>query len=172
MGGSFHHLVSPRPIELPLRFHESFAMNSVVAWNELITTPVDRKATLASDPAWRERARCDWHAAVFSKRLDGMRIVEVGKAELSDWIGRSLADLVAERGGDSSDVLADWIIENGFETSFVFPVSNLDLDAVADMIVAGDNLISGSDAGAHYKMFCVAGDNSLILDRNSTRLNS
>jgi N-acyl-D-amino-acid deacylase len=166
MGGAFHHLVSPRPIELPLRFHESFAMSSCGAWNELIATPVDRKAALAADPAWRERARRDWQGAVFSKRTDGMRIVEVGRSELDDWIGRSLADLVAQRGGDSSDVLADWLIENGFASSFVFPVSNLDLDAVADMLVADGNLISGSDAGAHYKMFCGAGDTSLILQRH------
>ena len=49
-------------------------------------------------------------------RADLLTISTVDRPDLREWIGRSLADLAAARGGHVSDALADWLIENRFDS--------------------------------------------------------
>jgi N-acyl-D-aspartate/D-glutamate deacylase len=164
-GARLYHLASPRSIELPIRVRDCFSLGTVPAWAQLVNAQ-DDKTALLSDPEWRARARDDWAAASFSKLGHLTRIVKVGNPELSGWVGRTLADLVAERGGDASDVMADWFVENQLDAEFVIPISNLDHGIVGQLLAAPENLISGSDAGAHYQMFSGAGDSTLVLTRH------
>jgi N-acyl-D-amino-acid deacylase len=164
-GARVRHLASPRPIELPLRLKDCFAFGTIGAWREAVNTAGD-KAAMLRDPDWRARARADWADSSFSRWIERTRITHVARAELQSWVGRSLADLAAERGGDSSDVMADWFLENDLQAQFVVPISNLDYDAVGAILADPVNLISGSDAGAHYQMFSGAGDSTLVLTRH------
>ena len=65
-----------------------------------------------------ERPR-EWDATkrtMFPHRFpERVRLVEVRDPALEPWVGRTLAELVAERGGHPSDVLADWMLENDLE---------------------------------------------------------
>ena len=64
-----------------------------------------------------------------------MRFTSVTRAENERWLGKSLEDLVAERGGHPSDVFADWVLENDLEPGVVaMGVSNSDVEGVATMI--------------------------------------
>src|SRR5262249_22573120 len=99
------------------------------------------------------------------KRPDLLAIASVGRPAFQSWIGRTLADLQAERGGDVSDVLADWLAENDFETTFSFAIANTDETEVVKLLTNPVALVSGSDAGAHLQMFCAAGDATLLLTR-------
>jgi N-acyl-D-aspartate/D-glutamate deacylase len=82
-------------------------------------------------------------------------------------MGRSLADLVAERGGHPSDVFAGWVLENAIRPGIVVVgVANGDVDGVAGLLSDPDTLISASDAGAHVQMMCAAGDTTLLLTRH------
>jgi len=164
-GARLQHLASPRSIELPIRVRDCFPLGTVAAWSEVVSAATGKEAMLA-DPAWRARARKDWDGASYSKQARSTRIVKVGKPELSSWIGRMLSDLLAERGGHPSDVMADWFLENELNAEFVIPISNLDHGIVGQLLAAPENLISGSDAGAHYQMFSGAGDSTLVLTRH------
>ena len=95
-----------------------------------------------------------------------LRIASVGSPEFTPWIGRTLADLAAERGGHVSDVLADWLLENDFAATFVFGIANTDEAEVARLLKSPVAFVSGSDAGAHLQMFCAAGDATLLLTRH------
>ena len=168
-GAHIWAMVSPRPFELRVDFEQSICFINVPAWNDLVQAPTETQRQMVSDPAWRDRARADadeHYSPMFPFHLpQQIRIIAVGKLELAEWVGRSLADLVAARGGHLSDVLADWAIENDFATAFLNPVANSNPVDVARLLKSPVTFISGSDAGAHLQMFCGAGESTLLLTR-------
>jgi N-acyl-D-aspartate/D-glutamate deacylase len=100
-------------------------------------------------------------------RLEYVRIVEVVGPENERWLGRTLADVVEERGGHPSDVLADFVLENDCRPGLVAQgISNADVDGVARTLTDPRVLISSSDAGAHAQMMCASGDTTLLLTRH------
>ena len=134
--------------------------------------PRRRQAGAARDPEWRAAARDEWDRtkkAMFPiGRLEVVRFVEVVGAENERWLGRTLADLVAERGGHPSDVFADFVLAN---------------DCRPGLVAVGHGqrrrrrrrphprriphvLISSSDSGAHMQMMCASGDTTLLLTRH------
>jgi N-acyl-D-aspartate/D-glutamate deacylase len=131
----------------------------------------EAKRALLSDPAWREAARAEWDRTEKSMfpttRIERVRIVEVERAADERWLGHSLADLVAERGGHPSDVLADFALDNGCRPGIVaVGVANADVDAVAATMADDRVLVTSSDAGAHVQMLCASGDTTLLLTRH------
>jgi N-acyl-D-aspartate/D-glutamate deacylase len=94
-------------------------------------------------------------------------LTSVTRPELRAWEGRTLADLIAARGGHASDVLADWVIENDLRPGVVVVgVANGDVDGVGRLLADPDNVVGSSDAGAHLNMLCAAGDTTLLLTRH------
>jgi N-acyl-D-amino-acid deacylase len=168
-GIRLYGMASPRPFELSIGFQQSICFIGVPAWNELVQAAPDEKRRMISDTGWRARARkdADTCASVLFpfNRPEKLRIAMVGNAELKPWIGRSLHDLVKQRGGHVSDVLADWLMENDLRNTFVFAVANTDPKEVARLLVNPYTIVSGSDAGAHLLMFSAVGDATLLLTR-------
>lgn len=168
-GAQIFGMASPRPFELSLGFDGSMCLLAVPAWNELVQARLTDKRRMVDDPAWRERARADAdsHVSVMFPfdKPDLLPIGSVANVALQPWIGRTLGDLIAERGGHPSDALADWLHENDFATTFTFAIANTDLAEVAGILKSPVAFISGSDAGAHLQMFCAAGDTTLLLTR-------
>ncbi len=101
------------------------------------------------------------------KHPERIRFVSVSDPTRSSWVGRTLADLVAERGGHPSRLLADWLLENDLQPGVVgVGVANSDADGVAGTLVHPASVIGNSDAGAHVRMMCAAGDTTLLLTRH------
>jgi N-acyl-D-aspartate/D-glutamate deacylase len=126
---------------------------------------------MLGDPQWRAIAREEWdripRTMIPHKHLDRLRLVEVRKPELAGWVGNTLADLVAERGGHPSDVLADWVLDNDLDPGLVgVGVANSDADGVAATLTHPASFLGNSDAGAHLQMMCATGDSTLLLTRH------
>jgi N-acyl-D-aspartate/D-glutamate deacylase len=101
------------------------------------------------------------------RRLEMVRFVEVHGDANQPWLGRTLADLVAERGGHPSDVFADFVLANDCAPGVVAAgMANADVDGVARTLADPAVLISSSDAGAHAQMMCASGDTTLLLTRH------
>lgn len=169
-GITIHAMVSPRYIEMSIGFEQSICFIDLPAWNEFVQSPIETKKAMIDDPAWRARGREEAdtrRSTMFPfKRADTLKIASTSdRPECGAWIGKSLEDLHAARGGHISDVLADWVKENHFDTSFALPIANTDADEVAAMMRSPVSIISASDAGAHLQMFCAAGDSTLLLTR-------
>src|SRR5690242_14980432 len=80
--------------------------------------------------------------------------------------GATLADLVADRGGHPSDVLADWLLDNDVAAGIVgVGVANADPAGVAGTLTHPASVMANSDAGAHLQMMCAIGDTTLMLTR-------
>lgn len=169
-GIRLYGMATPRAFELQVGFDQSIAFIHAPAWNELVQASIDQKRRLVDDPDWRARAQAaiDHGTSVTFPfyRPEMLRIGSVGDARLSGWVGRPLIELVEERGGHLADVVADWLKENDFATTFIFPIANTDVDAVASIIKSPATIVSGSDAGAHLQLFCAAGDTTLLLTRH------
>ncbi len=187
--GSFRHLegarrlqaesiplypqLSPRTVDFRLNWDSSMMFMSMPgSWHRVIAaTGRDAKAALLSDPDWRATARDEWDTVdkgLFPhRRPDRVRFVEVPGAGQDRWLGRTLADLMAEQGGHPSDVLADFVLANDCHPGLVAQgVANADVELVAQVVADPTALISSSDSGAHMQMLCASGDSTLLLTRH------
>jgi N-acyl-D-aspartate/D-glutamate deacylase len=164
--------ISPRTIDFRINWETSMVFMNLSEWHKIPNAPdATARAGLLRDPAWRAAARAQWDATERGMFPAGqptrVRFIEVTRPELEPWLGRTLADLVAARGGHPSDVLADWVLENDLRPGvLVTGVANSNVDEVARYLVQPDTLISSSDAGAHVQMMCAAGDTTLLLTRH------
>lgn len=165
--------LSPRTVDFRINWDSSMMfMPFVQGWAKLIQAQgAEAKLAMVTDPAWRTAAREEWDRvdkAMFpNTRLEVVKIVEVHNPADEEWLGQSLADVVAARGGHPSDVLADLVRDNGgYPGVVVQGIANSDADKVAAVLTDPDVVISSSDAGAHVQMLCASGDSTLLLTRH------
>ena len=129
--------LSPRTVDMRLNWDSSMMFMSMPeGWHKVVAARGDDKRTLLEDPAWRAVARDEWDRtklAMFPvNRLEVVRIVEVVGAENERWLGKTVADVVAERGGHPSDVLADFVLENDCRPGLVATgMANSDVEGAA-----------------------------------------
>jgi N-acyl-D-aspartate/D-glutamate deacylase len=170
-GAHVYPQLSPRPIDFRLNWDSSMMFMSMPeGWHRVIAARGDDKARLLSDPEWRAAARDEWDrttAALFPHRApEKVRFVEVVGDENQAWRGRTLAELIAERGGHPSDVLADFVLANECRPGLVANgVANGNVDGMARTLTDPSVIISSSDAGAHSQMLCASGDTTLLMTR-------
>jgi N-acyl-D-aspartate/D-glutamate deacylase len=163
--------VSPRSLDIRVNWDGGMSFYSLAPWHRLVQVSRDEKRRLLTDAGWRAWAREEWddkpRTLLRHKELDRIRLVSVARAELGEWVGRTLADLVVARRGHPSDVLADWVLANDLAPGIIGTgVANADPAGVAELLRHPSTLISNSDAGAHVQMMCAAGDTTLLLTRH------
>ena len=164
--------VSPRRVDIHVNWDGGMAFYSLPPWHEALQATAAERAALLADPQWRGRARQAWDAMprtlLRHKELDRIRLTSVTRPENARWVGRTLRDLTAARGGHPSDVLADWALDNAVRPGIVGTgVENADPDGVAMLLGHPATLVSNSDAGAHVQMMCTSGDTTLLLARHA-----
>jgi N-acyl-D-amino-acid deacylase len=171
-GIRFYPQLSPRTVDFRLNWDSSMMFMSMPeGWHRVVAARGDAKAATLRDPQWRAQARDEWdrtEKAMFPhRRPELVRFVEVFGERNEQWLGRSLAELVASRGGHPSDVFADFVLDNECRPGVVaVGISNADVDGVARTLADPNVLISSSDAGAHMNMLCASGDTTLVLTRH------
>jgi N-acyl-D-amino-acid deacylase len=165
--------LSPRTVDFRLNWESSMMfMTMPEGWHRVIAaTGEDSKAALLRDPEWRATARAEWdrtEKAMFPvRRLETVRFVEVFGVDNDRWLGRTLAELVAEKGGHPSDVFADFVLANRCRPGVVaVGIANADVEGMARTYADPSVIVSSSDAGAHMQMLCASGDTTLLLTRH------
>ncbi len=171
-GVTMYPQLSPRTVDMRLNWDSSMMFMSMPAgWHKVVAARGDDKQALLESPEWRATARDEWDRTKMAMfpigRLDVVRIVEVVGPENERWLGRTIAEVVEERGGHPSDVLADFVLENDCRPGLVaVGMANADIDGVARTLQDPRVLISSSDSGAHAQMMCSSGDTTLLLTRH------
>jgi N-acyl-D-aspartate/D-glutamate deacylase len=171
-GAPIWPIVSPRTIDFNVDWDQTMVfMMLPTGWNQVMQVQGEARAARLRDPAWRKVAREEWDRVDKSlfpnTRIEFVRFTSVTRKENEAWLGKSLADLAAARGGHPSDVFADWILENDLEPGIVaMGIGNANVESVAEMLRDERTLVSASDAGAHVQMMCAAGDTTLFLTRH------
>jgi N-acyl-D-amino-acid deacylase len=139
-------------------------------WNRVIHADDAAMAALLRDPEWRATARAEWDATTIEafphRHPEYVRFLSVRDPALEPWVGRTLAELAAERGQHPSDALADWVLENELAPELIAILANADPEGMGAILRHPATIVSASDAGAHLRMFCAAGDTTLLLARH------
>jgi N-acyl-D-aspartate/D-glutamate deacylase len=160
----FHH-VSPTSV---INFGRSlvFAQNGNPVWQEVVNAGTwEEKSAMLSDPEWRDRAREAWnnqfpHSYLHDPSAMTFRESESGYGPT----GVTLADYMAQTGiNHPSDAMAQWVLNNGAESVIHKKSWERDEDLVLQLLKDPRSVGNISDAGAHGKMFCGAGDNVYLL---------
>jgi N-acyl-D-amino-acid deacylase len=160
----YHH-VSPTSV---INFVRSlvFAQNGNPVWQEVINAKTwEEKQAMLSDPAWLDRARETWKDMYSHSYFHDPTALTLKESE-SGWgpIGITLADYMEQTGiGHTSDALADWVLKNGAESVIKKRSWEEDDDVLVQLMRDPQSVGNLSDAGAHGKMFCGAGDNVFLL---------
>ena len=162
---------TPRPFDLRIGWDRSVLFTEMTqSWAKVIKADPEGKRALLTDPKWRAVAQVEWDANKLSPfpswDITRLRLISVSNPEHERWVGKTLADVVAERGGHPSDVMADWLLENDLDPGVVCSgVSNDVVEEVSAILRHPATIIGASDNGAHVNMFCAAGDTTLYLTR-------
>src|SRR5687768_10278140 len=133
-GIRFYPQLSPRTVDFRLNWDSSMMFMSMPqGWHKVIAARGDEKAALLRDPQWRAAVREEWDRvdkALFPhRRIETVRFVEVVGEDNEPWLGRTLGELVEERGGHPSDVFADFVLANDCRPGIVaVGISNADVD--------------------------------------------
>jgi N-acyl-D-aspartate/D-glutamate deacylase len=147
--------VSCRPLTFQMNLREPFTFNMRPIFAALMDSSFEDRCAAYRDAAWRERA---W------EELNGRGTLPPNWASLSiaeskahpELVGRSLPELVAERGGTELDVMLDVSLEENLETRFTSVLANNDPDAIAWLLPQDTVLLGLADSGAHVSQLCDA----------------
>jgi N-acyl-D-aspartate/D-glutamate deacylase len=113
---------------------------------------LDQRKALLEDPAWREMFRKQWSNKLASKAwhrdLGEPKIIDCPDASL---VGRTFADVAAERGQDPLECFLDLQAEHGNALRWYTVVGNDRLRELEYVVDHPAVLIGFSDAGAHLR---------------------
>jgi N-acyl-D-aspartate/D-glutamate deacylase len=130
----------------------TFLLDELPAWREALTLPIPERCARLRDRAAREALRRDLERARSFRPHWPLCVVDaVRDPEHRVWIGRSVADLAAERGLDPLDCFLDLSLEEDLETTFAQRVpADEKLRAATESLIRDPLVTAGSsDAGAH-----------------------
>lgn len=160
----FHH-VSPTSV---INFGRSlvFAQNGNPVWQEVVNAESwAEKRAMLDDPEWRSRAREAWDNQFAHSYLNDPTAMTFRESESGYGpTGLTLADYMAQTGiNHPSDAMAQWVRNNGAESVIHKKSWERDEAVVLQLLKDPRSVGNISDAGAHGKMFCGAGDNVYLL---------
>jgi N-acyl-D-aspartate/D-glutamate deacylase len=160
----YHH-ISPTTM-ISFRSSLVFAQSNNYVWNEIIEAKTeDEKLALLADPAWRARARESWEQTFDQSPLKYpdqliLRDSETQAGPVNVTLDEYMKEIGAEH---PSDALADWLLVNGIDSNLFLISWKRDEEVLMRMLKDPRSVGNISDAGAHSKMFCGAGDNIWLL---------
>ena len=125
------------------------------SWRRVMQAPRAALPGIFSDPEFRAAFRRDVTGESEGYRLfkgdwDGVKVLLAERQSLHGLIGKSVAEIAAERGGDPFDVFFDVALEDDLHTEFSYCLAG---DLQRGPTLLDDNYLIGlSDAGAHLTL--------------------
>ena len=158
-------LTLPHSMRIRLSFLSGFVLDGLPGWRATISLPAAERMQALADPEVRRRLKegaASEEAGVLGALADWRRleIIEAFSPENRGFEGRTVGDIMAERGGgDPFDVLCDIVLADELRTGLrPGGMSEREADWKLRAEVWSDprTVVGGSDAGAHLDMMCGA----------------
>jgi N-acyl-D-aspartate/D-glutamate deacylase len=168
-GLRMHPQFATQQLSLHLRLDDTFIFDEMPAWLEALTGSAEERCRKLGDPAMRERLRKDLQmenrAAPFPIEI---LEVELARSDANRaLVGRTSAEIAAERGGDALDAFLDVSISENLATAWSvrsIPEAKEFIDNVVRTSVQDPLVMAGSsDGGAHLASFVGADYTTLLL---------
>ena len=167
-GAAVHPQVGCRPLEVRISFDTAgIAIANNPFWKPILDKPKAERRALLASAVFRDELR--------QMSAGGHFVVALGPS----WqhilprfsphpahqalIDRSIADIVAERGGDPVDTLLDLALESDLACQFGIPIMNVDEDVVGRLLRHPAGIVALSDAGAHVDTLADQGFTTTLL---------
>jgi N-acyl-D-aspartate/D-glutamate deacylase len=167
-GARLHPMFTTNKLELHLKLVDTFVFDEMPTWREVLTSP-DRMQLLAKHDV-RERMRAEFDAPesrAVAFEWSGLEVEAVTDDAHAGWVGRSVAEIAAERNADPLDTFLDLSLEEALETQFqtrMDEVATQFIEHVVRTSVADPIVMPGSsDGGAHLASFVGADYTTRLL---------
>jgi N-acyl-D-aspartate/D-glutamate deacylase len=146
---------SCRPSLMDFKLDAGVIFDQLASWREVMQRKVAELPALFSDPAFRQRFRADLTGnsvafRIFKGDWDTVKVTMTGDPAKRDLIGKSIAEIAAERGADPLDAFFDVALEDQLRTEFSYCLSGDSHRGPS--LLDEDNMIGLSDAGAHLTL--------------------
>lgn len=154
VGGNLWPQVSCREIVFQMTLEDPYYFGRAPLFqSRVLSVPRSQRAAVYADREWREAVL----PQVLSIRpgwFDKISIQETQKHP--SLIGRSIADIAAERGTEPFDLLLDLALEEDLKTRFRVVSLNDDEEELGALLADHRIVLGAHDAGAHVNMLCDA----------------
>ena len=130
--------------------------DSIPAWRAVtMGTPAERAAKMR-DPALRAALKASFNpkqtmVGATVTAIPELVVAEVGRRELEEHVGFSIAELAAKSGAHPIDAMLDLALADDLRTRFVTPPQQIDMAAMREVVNSAFALPGVSDGGAHMK---------------------
>jgi N-acyl-D-aspartate/D-glutamate deacylase len=156
------------PITSTLSVNRSliFAQSNDYVWHEVVLAETEaKKLALLRDPDWRARARKSWDedAIKHSPMGNPRPLLLLNSDNGTGPVNLTLGDYADQLGLHPSDAMAEWLINNGLQSTVHMPPFPKDEEMVVRLLRDPYTVGNISDAGAHGQMLCGGGENMLLL---------
>jgi N-acyl-D-aspartate/D-glutamate deacylase len=169
-GLRLHPQFSTNELGLHLRLADTFIFDEMPSWRAALTLPEPQRSAALRDAGTRQRLSREFddlpsRAAAFT--WDVLEVEDVADRAHRDWIGRSVTDLAAQRGGAPIDAFLDCALEEKLETQWQTRMTDMALAFIRQVVGTGINdpvvMAGSSDGGAHLASFVGADYTTRLL---------
>lgn len=142
-----------------------FAQLGLQPWQDIVEIRDEgEKLAALADPEWRAKAREAWDSGFANNSFTARSLLLRESENGAGPVGVRLEEFMNMEGvNHPSDALADWVIRNGTDSLALQDGWAKVQDTVVRLLKDPRSIANVSDAGAHGKMFCGAGDCALLL---------
>ncbi|MGK2940815.1 MAG: N-acyl-D-amino-acid deacylase family protein [Immundisolibacter sp.] len=156
--------VSCRPFLTQLEMTNPFIFADRKTFAPLFNADATAQKRAYGDRHFRDTLRAELsQPGAFSSDWTRLEVQEVADPALAPLIGRTVADIAAERGADGLDTFLDIVLEDGLAARFLYTINNVDIGVVAQVMTDPRTLIGASDGGAHVDQICDVGYATWLL---------
>ncbi len=161
-------MASANPKGLHLALSDTILLDEMTSFRETLSLPMPARMRALADSNVRDRLRRDFDTPGNRQLAFGWKellVASVRDTANAALVGRSIADLAAERGQDGLDTFLDIARSEDLETVFVIdrPVSQADRDVIRFLLAHPLTMPGSSDGGAHVNTFCGADYTTRVL---------
>ncbi len=153
-----------RPFMAEADVRNPFMFAPLPAWKAAFNQTVEVQKALYADADFRRTFRADMaEGRSLVRDWNHFELLSADNPDLQPLLGRTVADIAAERGADPCDTFLDLAIADEVNTRFRVAVANSDDDNLARMLTDPRIRIGLGDGGAHVDMLCEAGYTTYLL---------
>jgi N-acyl-D-aspartate/D-glutamate deacylase len=150
-----------------------FAQSNDYVWHEVVMAQTEaEKLRLLKDPDWRARARESWDTRAWEhapmKNPD--RLLLENSDNNHGPVGITLAEYARELGVHHSDAMAQWLINNGIQSTVQMAPFDLDEEMIVRLINDPYTVGNINDSPAHGQMLCGAGENLDLITKYALKM--